>query len=221
MHRNVCYLQKNLQWQQVDIKVLRLTTPNCMFPFSNVKYVGCYFFKYCISLNCTREPRVSSWEPFSAFNVWYPAHPRMLFSLCSTSSSLILCCPFWGPDPAQEYLESEYLGVLIICKFHPKISLEQKEENSDLPLHASGFCSSQETFSSVLHSLKHASISIHYKNSLTKSYILLSTVLHLVCHFSLLPHWASTHTKLSMTLSRSFAGENSLHYAWNASSVPR
>lgn len=80
------------------------------------------------------------------------------------------------------YLVSEYMGTLIICEFHLKMPLEQ-ERGEFRSFHGQTihlwYCSSREIFSSVLYSLKHVSVFIHY--TLTKPYILLrlSTVLHL------------------------------------------
>lgn len=137
------------------------------------------FFKHSLSSNCPRGPKVSSWEPFSAFNVWYLAHLPTSFSLCSTS-----WCQFWGPDPAQA-------GSVFEVRIHghaPNLQISSENftgtRGGDLsPSHGKTThlwdWSSREIFSSVLGSLKHTSISIHY--SLTKLHVLLrlSTILHL------------------------------------------
>lgn len=73
------------------------------------------------------------------------------------------------------------MGTLIIYKFHLKMPQEQQRGGEFRSSHGQTIhlCHyrSGEVFSSVLHSLKHVSIFIHY--SLTKPYILSNTVSHL------------------------------------------
>lgn len=165
-----------------DSKVLRLST------LSRICFLSAIWNMLAVSSSnilfpskCARKPKVSSWEPFSAFNVWYLAHPPTLFSLPSTFCSLFPCCPFWGPDPAQAIV----FGVRIQGNIH---NLQISSEN--FPRTRGGEIFPQQNhpplalllktiFSSVLHFLKHTSISMYY--SLTKPHILLrlSTVLHL------------------------------------------
>lgn len=62
---------------------------------------------------------------------------------CAQLPPPLFCAAHFGALTQHRSIWSQNtLGVLIVCEFHTKISLEQKEENSDLPLHASGFRSS-------------------------------------------------------------------------------
>lgn len=116
------------------------------------------FFKYCFSSNCAREPKVTS-EPFSVFSVCYVAITLRSYFHCALLPAPSFCAACFESLIQHKllYLESEYMGTCIICKFHLKMPLEQERGREFRSSHGQTihwYYSSREIFSSVLYSLQ-------------------------------------------------------------------